>query len=132
MAKKSIDNVDCRGKVVMTRVDFNVPQDDDGNITDDRRIRMALPTIQSIIDKGGRCVLISHLGQPKEADPKFSLRPIAVRVAELLKKPVAFATDTVGPDAESKIKALRDGAGEQTERPLESVAQWAATLQSTR
>jgi phosphoglycerate kinase len=111
MAKKSIDDVDCRGKVVMTRVDFNVPQDENGNITDDRRIRMALPTIEAIIKKGGRCVLISHLGQPKDADPKskFTLRPIAVRVAELLKKPVAFAEDTVGSDAESKIKALRDG-----------------------
>lgn len=111
MAKKSIDDVDCRGKVIMTRVDFNVPQDEAGNITDDRRIRMALPTIQAIIAKGGRCVLMSHLGQPKDGEPKekFTLRPIAVRLTELLSKPVAFAVDTVGPDAESKIKALRDG-----------------------
>lgn len=111
MAKKSIDDVDCRGKVIMTRVDFNVPQDDAGNITDDRRIRMALPTIQAIIAKGGRCVLMSHLGQPKDDEPKekYTLRPIAVRLAELLNKPVAFAADTVGSDAESKIKALRDG-----------------------
>ncbi len=111
MAKKSIKNVDCTGKVVMTRVDFNVPQDDSGKITDDRRIRMALPTIQIIIGGGGKCVLISHLGRPKGkgVEPQFSLRPAAERLAGLIGKPVVFATDTDGPDAESKIKAMKNG-----------------------
>lgn len=110
MAKKTIADVDPRGKVVLMRVDFNVPQDDSGAITDDRRIRMAIPSIQSVIDRGGRLVLMSHLGRPKGApDAKYSLAPTAVRLAELLGKPVAFATDTVGADAESKIKSLKDG-----------------------
>lgn len=111
MAKKSISDVDCRSKVVMTRVDFNVPQDDDGAITDDRRIRMAMPTIETILQKGGRCVLISHLGRPKGkgVEPEFTLKPAAEKLAELLGKPVAFASDTVGSDAEAKIKAMKDG-----------------------
>ncbi len=111
MAKKSISDVDCRGKVVMTRVDFNVPQDDAGVITDDRRIRMALPTIQTILSKGGRCVLISHLGRPKGkgVEPEFTLKPTAERLSELLGKPVAFAADTVGNDAQTKIQSMKDG-----------------------
>ncbi len=110
MAKKTIADVDPRGKVVLMRVDFNVPQDDSGAITDDRRIRMALPSIQSVIERGGRLVLMSHLGRPKGGpDPKFTLAPTAVRLSEMLGKPVAFATDTVGPDAENKVKALKDG-----------------------
>ena len=110
MAKKTIADVDPRGKVVLMRVDFNVPQDDSGAITDDRRIRMALPSIQSVIERGGRLVLMSHLGRPKGGpDPKFSLAPTAKRLGELLGKSVAFASDTVGSDAESKVKALKDG-----------------------
>lgn len=109
MAKKTIADVDPKGKIVLMRVDFNVPQDDSGAITDDRRIRMALPSIQSVIDRGGRLVLLSHLGRPKGApDPKYTLAPAATRLGELLSKPVGFANDTVGPDAESKIKALKD------------------------
>ncbi len=111
MAKKSIANVEVQGKVVLMRVDFNVPQDDVGAITDDRRIRMALPSIESVLKRGGRLVLMSHLGRPegKGPEPEFSLAPTAVRLGELLDKPVAFATDTVGPDAEQKIKALKNG-----------------------
>ena len=111
MAKKSISDVDCRGKVVLMRVDFNVPQDDSGAITDDRRIRMAIPSIESVLSRGGKLVLMSHLGRPKGKgpEPEFTLRPTAVRLAELLGKPVHFAEDTVGPDAEAKVKALRDG-----------------------
>jgi phosphoglycerate kinase len=111
MAKKTIADVDPRGKVVLMRVDFNVPQDDSGAITDDRRIRMALPSIQSVIERGGRLVLLSHLGRPKGApDPKYTLAPTAKRLGELLGKPVAFAGDTIGTDAESKVKALTDGS----------------------
>lgn len=111
MAKKSISDVDCNGKVVLMRVDFNVPQDDTGAITDDRRIRMALPSIESVLTRGGKLVLMSHLGRPKGKgpEPEFTLRPAAERLAELLGKPVVFATDTVGPDAESKVRALRNG-----------------------
>jgi phosphoglycerate kinase len=111
MAKKSISEVECRGKVVLMRVDFNVPQDDSGAITDDRRIRMAIPSIESVLSRGGKLVLMSHLGRPKGKgpEPEFTLRPTAVRLAELLGRPVHFAEDTVGPDAEAKVKALRDG-----------------------
>ncbi len=111
MAKKSISDVECRGKVVLMRVDFNVPQDDHGAITDDRRIRMALPSIESVLSRGGRLVLISHLGRPKGKgpEPEFTLKPTAVKLAELLDCPVAFASDTVGPEAEAKIKGLKDG-----------------------
>jgi phosphoglycerate kinase len=111
MAKKSIADVDVKGKVVLMRVDFNVPQDDNGAITDDRRIRMALPSIESVIKRGGRLVLMSHLGRPegKGPEPEFTLRPAAERLDELIPQDVLFATDTVGPDAESKIKSLQDG-----------------------
>ncbi len=109
MAKKTIADIDPKGKVVLMRVDFNVPQDDAGAITDDRRIRMALPSIESVLKRGGKLVLMSHLGQPKGPEPKLTLKPAAERLAELLGKPVAFAADTVGVEASSKIKALKDG-----------------------
>ena len=111
MAKKSISAVDCKGKVVLMRVDFNVPQDDSGAITDDRRIRMALPSIESVIHRGGKLVLMSHLGRPKGKgpEPEFTLKPAADRLAELLGKPVVFAGDTVGPEAESALKNMQDG-----------------------
>ncbi|MCA9140308.1 MAG: phosphoglycerate kinase [Planctomycetales bacterium] len=112
MAKKTIDQVDVAGKTVLMRVDFNVPLDDAQNITDDRRIRMALPSIKSVIDRGGKLILISHLGRPK-GEPsdvqKFSLSATATRLGELLGKPVAFATDTVGEDATTKAGQLSDG-----------------------
>ena len=110
MAKLTINDVDVAGKKVFMRVDFNVPLDDDLNITDERRIEMALPSIKSVIDRGGRLILASHLGRPKgEPNPKFSLAPAAAALSKLVGKPVAFATDTVGPDAAEKIEALKDG-----------------------
>ncbi len=110
MAKQTIDAVDVAGKAVLMRVDFNVPLDDDLNITDDRRIEMALPSIKSVIDRGGKLILASHLGRPKgEANPKFSLAPAAKRLGEVLGKEVSFASDTVGPDAAAKVGALSDG-----------------------
>ena len=111
MAKKTIDQIEVAGKTVLMRVDFNVPLDDDQNITDDRRIRMALPSIRSVIDRGGRLILISHLGRPKGEgdDSRFSLKPAADRLGQLLDRPVAFASDTVGEDAQSKVKSLTDG-----------------------
>jgi phosphoglycerate kinase len=111
MPKKTIAQVDVAGKTVLMRVDFNVPLDGQQHVTDDRRIREALPSIKSVLDRGGRLVLVSHLGQPKEGDDlsKFSLRPAADTLAKLLGSPVAFATDTVGDDAASKVASLGQG-----------------------
>ncbi len=111
MAKKTIADVDVAGKAVLVRVDFNVPLDDQQNVTDDRRIRMALPSIQSVLDRGGRLILMSHLGRPKgePGDEKFSLMPAAVKLNELLNADVVFAADTVGDDAKAKAAALDDG-----------------------
>ncbi len=109
MNKLTINDLDLRGKRVFIRVDFNVPLKD-GVVTDDTRIRETLPTLRLAIEKGGRLVLASHLGRPKGGpDPKFSLRPAAKKLEELLGKPVAFALDCVGPGAEGQSKALRDG-----------------------
>lgn len=111
MPKKTIADVDVSGKVVLMRVDFNVPLDKDGNITDDRRIEMALPSIQSVVRRGGRLILISHLGRPDgKPNPTFSLRPVALRLQQLLNDhPVQFAVDIIGDDAKAKVAALRDG-----------------------
>ena len=111
MAKKSIADVDVAGKTVLMRVDFNVPLDDQCNVTDDRRVRMAVPSIKSVIDRGGKLVLCSHLGQPKDGEDlaKYSLKPAAAVLASLLGKPVAFASDTVDADAVAKVGALKNG-----------------------
>ncbi|EAQ78223.1 phosphoglycerate kinase [Blastopirellula marina] len=111
MAKKSIADVDVAGKTVLMRVDFNVPLDDAGKVTDARRVEMALPSIKSVIDRGGRVILMSHLGRPEPGadNSKYSLKPAAEALAGLLSKPVAFATDTVGSDAVAKAGALTDG-----------------------
>jgi phosphoglycerate kinase len=109
MTKLTINDLDLKGKRVFIRVDFNVPLKD-GVVTDDTRIRETLPTLRLAIQKNGRLVLASHLGRPKGApDLKYSLAPVAKKLAELLEKPVAFATDCVGEDAEAKSKALADG-----------------------
>ncbi|MCC7205360.1 MAG: phosphoglycerate kinase, partial [Phycisphaeraceae bacterium] len=110
MAKKTIADIDVKGKTVLMRVDFNVPIKG-GKITDDRRIAMALPSIKSVIERGGKLILMSHLGRPKGDGPEaeFSLQPTAERLGKLLGKPVQFATDTIGPDAAGKAKALKNG-----------------------
>ena len=110
MAKKTIVNVDVKNKSVLIRVDFNVPLDDSGKITDDNRIVQALPTINKVLEGGAKVILMSHLGRPKDApDAKYSMKPTAVRLAELLKKPVEFAADTVGSDAKAKVAAMKSG-----------------------
>ncbi len=92
------------------RVDFNVPLDDAQTITDDRRVRMALPSIKSVIERGGRLILMSHLGRPKgTAVPTLSLRLVATRLGELLGNEVDFAADTIGEEAQAKSAALQDG-----------------------
>lgn len=110
MAKLSVKNVDVKGKRVLVRCDFNVPLDDDGKITDDIRITESLPTIKYLIDHGARVVLASHLGRPDgERKPEFSLKPVAARLSELLKKPVPLASDCVGPEVTKVVGALKDG-----------------------
>ena len=109
MNKLTINDLNLQGKRVFIRVDFNVPLKD-GVVTDDTRIRETLPTLRLAMQKGGRLVLASHLGRPKGGpDPKYSLKPAAKKLEELLGKPVAFALDCVGPGAEGQSKALRDG-----------------------
>jgi 3-phosphoglycerate kinase len=110
MAKKTVADIDVKGKKVLMRVDFNVPQDDDGKITSDDRIVKALPTIKNVLDRGGTLILMSHLGRPEGArDDAYTLKPVAERLSELLGKKVAFANDCVGPDAKAKAKALKPG-----------------------
>jgi phosphoglycerate kinase len=107
--KKGIDAIDPRGKRVLVRVDFNVPIEN-GRVADDSRIVAALPTIRSLTERGGRVVLMSHLGRPQGGpEPKYSLRPVATRLEELTGMPVTFASDCVGPDAERAASALGDG-----------------------
>ena len=101
---------DLRGKRVLVRCDLNVPQDADGTITDDGRVRASLPTIKALTGAGARVVVCAHLGRPKGApEAKYSLAPVAQRLEELLGVPVAFATDTVGESARSAVGGLADG-----------------------
>lgn len=109
MAKLTVDNLEVKGRRVFIRVDFNVPQDDKGNITDDRRIRSAVPTIRKVIERGGRAVVASHLGRPKGPDAKLTLKPCAARLQELLGKPVKFAGNPIGYETQEDIKSLKDG-----------------------
>ncbi len=110
MAKKTIADIDVGGKRVLMRCDFNVPLDDDRNITSDDRIVKALPTIKHILDEGGALILMSHLGRPGgERNEKMSLAPVAGRLSELLGKEVVFAKDCVGDDAKAKAETLKSG-----------------------
>jgi phosphoglycerate kinase len=111
MPKRSIADVDVRDHTVLMRVDFNVPLDDRQHITDDLRIRMALPTIKSVLDRGGKLILMSHLGRPKGKgpEPKYSLKPAGDRLAKLLGRPVDFAADAIGEEAKAKAAALKPG-----------------------
>lgn len=107
--KKTIKDVDVRGKRVLVRVDFNVPMAD-GSVTDDSRIRAALPTIRYLIDHGARVILMSHLGRPKgEPDPKYSLKPVRRTLQRLLGRNVFFAPETVGPETAEAVDRLIDG-----------------------
>jgi len=133
--KKTVKDIDVKGKKVLCRCDFNVPQDKAGAITDDKRIRAALPTIQYLLDQGAAVIACSHLGKPepnfekwvkkqtekgkdpasltqdawKKAMDKLTLAPVAKRLSELLGKPVVMASDVVGPDAQAKAAALQPG-----------------------
>ncbi len=110
MKKLNVRDCDVRGKRVLARVDFNVPLDSDGNITDDTRIIAALPTLKDILGRGGKLVLMSHLGRPRgQRDESLSLTPVAYRLGELLDQPLRFAQDCIGEDAKRKVVTLKDG-----------------------
>lgn len=107
--KKTVKDVDVRGKRCLVRVDFNVPLSE-GSVTDDTRVRAALPTIRYLVDHGARVILISHLGRPKgEPDPQFSLRPVRRVLQRLLGRNVVFVDDIVGPDAQEAVARMVDG-----------------------
>ncbi len=110
MAKKTISDINLTGKSVLMRCDFNVPLDDNCNITSDDRIVKALPTIKEVLDNGGKCILMSHLGRPKgQRQEEFSLAPVAKRLSELLGQEVVFADDCVGEDVNKKVQGLESG-----------------------
>jgi phosphoglycerate kinase len=110
MAKKTVADLDVSGKRVLMRVDFNVPLDEQGNITDDLRITQALPSIRSVLDRGGRLILMSHLGRPKgRRNAAFSLEPVAAHLATLLGQPVPLAPDCIGAETAAVVDALADG-----------------------
>ncbi len=109
LEKKTVRDIDVSGRRVLVRVDFNVPLKD-GTVADDMRIRAALPTIQYLLDRDARVILCSHLGRPKgKPEAGLSLKPVADHLAQLLGKPVAFAEDCVGPEAENAAAALGEG-----------------------
>lgn len=110
MRKLTIDDFDIKGKKVLTRVDFNVPLDENLNVRNDTRIIAALPTIKKIIDSGGRAVLMSHLGRPKgEIIGSMRMAPIAKRLSQLLGKEVMTVGDCIGPEVEAVVKSMQDG-----------------------
>ncbi len=110
MPIRTIDQIELKGKKVFIRVDFNVPQDEKNNITDDTRILLSLPTIRFVSEAGGKVILASHLGRPKgKRDPKFSLAPVAERVSRLLGKKVALATDCIGEEVQRQIEGMKEG-----------------------
>ncbi len=110
MPKLCIDDLELKGKRLLIRVDFNVPLDEQGTITDDTRVRAALPTINYAVEHGAKVLLISHLGRPKGGpSPKLSLRPVAVRLSALLQRPVEMAEDCVGSAVKGRIDAMASG-----------------------
>ncbi len=110
MKKLSIENLNLKDKKVLVRVDFNVPLDENLNITDDRRISSSLPTIKKIISDGGKAILMSHLGRPKgKVNPKYSLKPVAIKLSELLGKEVKLAPDCVGDEVKKLVNKMMPG-----------------------
>lgn len=110
MAIRTVDHIGLKGKRVFVRVDFNVPQDEKNNITDDTRILLSLPTVRFVSEAGGKVILASHLGRPKgKRDLKFSLAPVAKRLSELLGKKVTLATDCIGEEVQKQVEGLREG-----------------------
>jgi len=109
MNKKTVEDIDMKDKKVLVRCDFNVPQDGNGAITDNRRIVESLKTIQYLIDYNAKVILCSHLGRPKGVDPKYSLKPLAEELSKLLNKDVKLASDTIGESAKALTSNMKDG-----------------------
>jgi phosphoglycerate kinase len=110
VARQSVEDIkELKGKRVLTRVDFNVPLDEKSQITDDTRIRAALPTIKYLSEKGARVILASHLGRPKGKDEKLRLDPVGAKLSELLGKPVKKLNDSIGPEVAAAVAAMQDG-----------------------
>jgi len=110
MAILTVKQIELKGKRVFIRVDFNVPQNEKNEITDDTRIVESLPTIRSVMGAGGKAILASHLGRPKgKKDPKYSLAPVAERLSKLLGKKVILASDCIGEEVQKQIKAMKEG-----------------------
>ena len=110
MVIRTVDQIELKGKRVFIRVDFNVPQDEKNNITDDTRILLSLPTIRFVSEAGGKVILASHLGRPKgKKDPKFSLAPVAKRLSQRLGKKVVLATDCIGEEVQKQIEGMQEG-----------------------
>ena len=105
---RSLDDANVNGKRVLVRVDLNVPMQD-GKVSDSTRIQEIVPTLIELADKGARVILLSHFDRPKRPDPKYSLRPVVPEIARLVKRPVGFAEDCIGPKAECAIAAMKDG-----------------------
>src|ERR1700686_2975158 len=105
---RTLDDVDVKGKRVLLRVDLNVPMEN-GRVSDATRLERIAPTITEISDKGGRAILLGHFGRPKGREPKDSLKPVAAALAQVIKKPVAFADDCIGDVAQKAIAAMKDG-----------------------
>ena len=106
---KTVNDINFKGKTALIRVDFNVPLDENFNVADDTRIRAAKPTILKILEDGGNCVLMSHLGRPKDREPEFSLRHIVKRLSEIIGVQVKFVNDCIGADVETEISKLKSG-----------------------
>lgn len=110
MNKKTVKDIDVKGKKVLVRCDFNVPLDENGTITDNTRITAALPTIKYLMENGAKVILCSHLGRPKgEANPKYSLKPVAKELSKLLETEIKFANDVTGESAKQVTESLKDG-----------------------
>ena len=108
--KKTVRDIDVRGKKVLIRCDFNTPIDENGHLTDERRIQGALPTLRYLITRGAAVIVVSHLGRPKgQYNPKYTLKPVANRLSELLKMPVTLANDVIGEDADRLCAAIQPG-----------------------
>ncbi len=110
MNKKTVKDIDVKGKKVLVRCDFNVPLDENGTITDNTRITAALPTIKYLMENGAKVILCSHLGRPKgEVNPKYSLKPVAKELGKLLETEIKFANDVTGESAKQVTESLKDG-----------------------
>lgn len=109
LRKKSLRDVDVRGKRVLVRVDYNVPIDEQGNIVDDTRIKASLPTVEYLLDAGAKVILMSHLGRPKGKDPKYSLAPVAKRLSRYIERDVKLAPDCVGQEVKALVNSMKEG-----------------------